>query len=589
MDIFKKSISILNKNQKKFLFFIFFLVLLNIILETLSLSLIIPIVALLIDYERLISYEIVKNTVEYLNLNSQNRIVISGLVLLLLVYTIKNIFLAFFSYVQIHFVYKINLSISNQLFAFYLNQPYIFHLDKNSAELIRNISTESSRVVDTIRSALQLVIETIILFFILALLIYIQPTVAVATFVVMGVTGIVSNMITRKPIMEIGQTRFKFSAEVLKNLLQGLNSIKETLIMWKQKSFINNFYNNQNKVLSATKKHSFIISLPRLWLEIIALLGLIVITFVMLVDDQPISNVLPILSLFAVAALRILPGINKVISSIQIIQYCKPSLDIIFDEFIKYRIIDKENNSDFYKNSKIKNNNFKNENTNFYSNFEEILLQNISFKYPNTDKLILDNINIKINKKSAIGIIGESGAGKSTFVDVFLGLLDPQKGKITVDNNDIRLHLKDWQTNIGYVPQNVFLSDDTIKNNIAFGLKEEDIDEKKLSTCIEMAQLKDFIKNLPNGVETVVGEHGDRLSGGQRQRLAIARSLYNNPQILVFDEATSSLDNNTEKKFVEVIRELQKKKTIIIVSHRLSSVKYCNKILKIENGMVNEQ
>lgn len=581
MNIFFKSLHVLTNSQKKYLIVIFILVLINILVETLSLGLILPIVALLIDYERLISYEVISSLIIFFDLSTQNKIILYGLVLLVLVYLIKNLFLALFSYIQADFVFKINLSVSNQLFSFYLSQPYLFHLNKNSAELIRNVSSESSRLVDTIKALMNLIIEVLVLVFILALLIYVEPFAATLTFLIISISGLIFNLISRKPILNLGKQRLIYTSEVLKNLLQGLNSIKETLIMWKQQSFLNEFYFSQSMVLKATKNHSFITSLPRLFFEMIALIGLTLMIMIMLNSGQKINNILPTLSLFAVAALRILPGVHKIIHSIQVIQYTKPSLEIIFNEFKNNDVSLKETKSKtFYEN--------RNNNVNF-ANFKKITLENVSFHYPSTKKNILNNINIEINRNTSIGIIGESGSGKSTFVDIFLGLLKPQKGKLFIDDTIIQENLKSWQTNIGYVPQFVFLSDDTIRGNIAFGVSENKIDDKKINRCLKIAQLDNFVNELPNGIYTSIGENGARLSGGQRQRIGIARSLYNNPEILVFDESTSSLDSKTERNFIQVVRELQKEKTIIIVSHRLTSVKYCNIILKIENGKIYEQ
>jgi len=581
MNIFFKSLDVLTNSQKKYLVVIFILVLINILVETLSLGLILPIVALLIDYERLISYEVVSSLIIFFDLSTQNKIILYGLVLLVLVYLLKNLFLALFSYIQADFVFKINLSVSNQLFSFYLSQPYLFHLNKNSAELIRNVSSESSRLVDTIKALMNLIIEVLVLVFILALLIYVEPFAATLTFLIIGISGLIFNLISRRPILNLGKQRLIYTSEVLKNLLQGLNSIKETLIMWKQQSFLNEFYFSQSMVLKATKNHSFITSLPRLFFEMIALIGLTVMIMIMLNSGQKINNILPTLSLFAVAALRILPGVHKIIHSIQVIQYTKPSLEIIFNEFKNNNVSLKEIKSKtFYEK--------RNNNVNF-ANFKKITLENVSFHYPSTKKTILNNINIEINRNTSIGIIGESGSGKSTFVDIFLGLLKPQKGNLFIDDTKIQENLKSWQTNIGYVPQFVFLSDDTIRGNIAFGVSENEIDNKKINRCLKIAQLDNFVNELPNGSYTSIGENGARLSGGQRQRIGIARSLYNNPEVLVFDESTSSLDSKTERNFIQVVRELQKEKTIIIVSHRLTSVKYCNIILKIENGKIYEQ
>jgi len=582
MSTILNTLKILDTDQKNHLIVILILVLFTIILETISIGLVLPVVTLLVNYDELIKYETAALILNFLNLTDQNKIILYGLSLLVFVYSIKNIYLAFFTYYQAKFVFNLNLDLSKKIYFFYLNQPYEFHLEKNSSELIRNISNETGKVIESLGAIINLVTEMLVLICLIMLLIFIEPLTAIITFLVIGGAGFISNAITKKPIRNIGQERLTYQALVLKNIMQGLNSIKETLLMWKQNSFINQFNKDQFKLLDSTRRLSFINSLPRLWLEILALTGLLVISYIMLSQNFSVDKLLPVLSLFAAAALRMLPGIGKIINSFQVLTYCKPSVAIISKEIANISFNKNYNNIYIKPNTKLENDN------NFFSNNFEIDLRSINFKYPNTKKFILEDLNLTIKKGECIGIVGSSGAGKSTFIDILIGLLKPENGKILLDDFNINSILKRWQTNIGYVPQFVFLSDESIKNNIAFGVEETDINFERLNSAIEKSQLKEFIIKLPHGVNTIIGEQGARISGGQRQRIGIARALYNNPEILIFDESTSSLDTETENKFVEVIKTLQKLKTIIIVSHRYSTVKNCNKILTLKNGKFRE-
>ena len=574
------SFKVLDSKEKLSLYLLFFLILIAIFIETLSVGLIIPFITLLVDFEKLMSFELVNLVLDFLKINSEKQIILLGMSILLIVYVIKNIYLAFFIYINALFAFKIHLNLSEKLFFSYLKQEYNFHLQKNSSELIRNISSESGRVVSAITSSMQLFTETLILISITSLLIYFEPQVAIVTILVLGSAGIISNLITKKPIDRIGQERVIFQAIVLKNLMQGLYSIKDTLLMWKQRSFMDQFHFSQFKLLDATRRFTFINSLPRLWLEILVLGGLVMIIFMMLSNDNPINEILPILSLFAASAIRLMPCIHKILHSIQQLRYSKPAVIIINEELNSKNF---RNTYEDYINTddskKLKS---------LISIDTHIKMIDISFKYPESNELILKNINLNIKRGESIGIVGASGSGKSTLINLFLGLLKPSIGEILIDVNNINDRLKEWQTNIGYVPQFVYLTDDSILNNIAFGVKTENINYDKVDHAISQSQLQEFIGSLPNGLNTIIGENGARISGGQRQRIGIARSLYNDPDLLVLDEATSSLDNETEKNFIEVIKGIQKNKTIIIVSHRYSTVKYCNRILKIEDGKINE-
>ena len=307
--------------------------------------------------------------------------------------------------------------------------------------------------------------------------------------------------------------------------------------------------------------------LPRLWLELITVISLVLLIVFLVNQSDQLTEIIPILGLFAAGAFRLMPSSNRLISAIQQMRFSIPIVQTLAEEFL-LDIPSKESNL-----SSIE--------------FEDLIeVKEISFSYPNTKVLALNNINFKIKKGETIGIIGESGSGKSTLIDIILGLLDPAKGQIIIDNQSMHLAKRNWQNKIGYVPQTIFLNDESLKRNIAFGLPEQDIDEGKIKQTILAAQLEEYIETLPDGIETSLGERGVRMSGGQRQRIGIARALYHGPDVLVLDEATSSLDNETESEVMAAIEMMRGEKTIIIVAHRLSTVKNTDRLINLEKGVL---
>ena len=310
--------------------------------------------------------------------------------------------------------------------------------------------------------------------------------------------------------------------------------------------------------------------LPRIFLELVALVGLSLLLFIMLMRNFNINSIIPIVGVFAAAAFRIMPSVNRIIGQFQILRYGMPIINKIYKDITLINLDDKNLNED---GNKILFN-------------EKIQLNNIEYSYETRPKVVLSEVKFDIPIFSHVGIIGESGSGKTTLVNLILGLLKPQKGEIKVDGINIRSNLRSWQNQIGYVPQNIYLTDDTLKNNIALGLKNEDIDSSSINDSIKLAGLESLVASLPNGLETMVGERGVQISGGQLQRVGIARALYNKPKVLILDEATSSLDLDTEKKVMKEIENLKGSITLIIISHRLSAISICDKVIKIDKGKI---
>ena len=377
--------------------------------------------------------------------------------------------------------------------------------------------------------------------------------------------------VVRNKLLKLGYERQIEEGKLIRILNEGFGSIKISKLMGKTNYFINLFNKTSNKKAITYSTIFAFQQFPRLYIEFMGVLSIAIFIISMTIMSKPIDTLLPVIGVFIVAAFRLMPSVNRILGSMQNIRSAKPVVDLLHNEFL---LISKMNPNQNHLSSKFTFNNI-------------IEINSLYFSYPHTNKFILENISFKINKGECVGFIGPSGSGKSTIVDIMLGLISPTSGKILVDNFEITEDLNEWKQKIGYVSQFIYLTDDSIRNNVAFGIPNEEVDENAIITAIKMAQLQEYIEKLPDGILTNVGEQGIQLSGGQRQRIGIARALYYNPDVLVFDEATSALDSNTEKEVITSINSLKGKKTIIIIAHRLSTLSICDKIFKIENGTIS--
>lgn len=574
-SIFYRVKSILTSKERRNILFLFFFLIISMILETASIGMVIPLMKVISDPEVYNSTGLFAEILSFFNINNNQSLMAMTAIALFLVFLIKNIFLSFVTWFRINFVSRLRMNLSNRLFNLYLSQPYTFHLQHNSGQLIQNISNEVTIFTGRFLTPLSNFLgEILVLMGIILLLFLVEPT---GTLIIALFLALISGMIifyTRLHVSRWGVERQYHDGKRIQHLQQGLGGVKDVLFLGREYYFFNKYKFHSESSTGPDIKQTFLQEIPRFWFEMLAISGLCIMLIVMSFQGKNLSTQLSVLAVFAAAAFRLMPSVTRVLASFQSLRYCLPVLDVLYNEFNSSKVnlsrsfveLNKENiNSEFS---------------------DSIVLKNIHFNYPASKKPSLEALSISIYRGECIGIIGASGSGKSTLVDLLLGLLNPSKGEVLVDNENILLNKRNWQKQIGYVPQSIFLTDDTLRSNIAFGISEEEIDNFKVKEAINLSQLRELVDSLPEGINTFVGERGVRLSGGQRQRIGIARALYYNPNIIVFDEATSSLDVKTEKQIMKTIHNLHKTKTIIIVAHRLSTVQDCDRLYKLEFGKV---
>jgi ATP-binding cassette, subfamily B, bacterial PglK len=510
---------------------------------------------------------------EILLIYTQKELALYGILILTFIFTIKNIYLGAIVYLQGLIIKNIRSSICKRLFNYYTEAPYSFHLQRNPAELLRNLTSDASKSTSVILATITFLKEGFILVMIFGLLFYTDPMVSFLVFLFLGIFVIIFFVLTKKQLFERGEKIQKFGGEQIRIVNQSFGAIKEIKILNKEKFVQHNHADKVENLEKNTLMNYFFTSIPRLFLEIITIFAIVLICTVFLYFNRELSSLIPIMTLLAASVVRLIPAFNSISTSLSLFKSLRPSLNLISQEI---KFLEKHS-------SKILSNNLKK-----IELKDEIKFEDITFNFPSSNRSAVKDVNLNIKNGSKVGIIGKSGSGKSTFLDLFTGLLNPTKGKISVDGLDIKESIKSWQSQIAYVPQDIYLTDDTIKNNIVFGDDLKDIDQKRLDNAMLVAQVDEFMVDLPNGSETIVGNRGVRLSGGQRQRIGIARALYRDKEILFLDEATNSLDIENEKKILEKIFFSKKKKTLFIVSHRREALMNCDFILLFDNGKIIE-
>ena len=541
-------------------------------LETLGVGLVIPALSLFTQKNFAAKYPALLPVLNFFGNPDQHALVVGGLLLLLGVYVVKAVFLVFLAWKQNRFTFGIGERLSLRLFTIYLRQPYIFHLQRNSAQLIRNVTNEVSIFTGNVLTPImQLFSESLIVVGLCLMLLLAEPIGTLSIVCVLGLTSWSFFRFTEGRITRWGKDRQHHEGQRIQHLQQGLGGAKDVKLLGRENDFLKQYSIHNRESSKVGRLNNTIQQLPRIWLELLAVCGLVALVLVMLAQGGALETIIPKLGLFAVVTFRLMPSVSRLLNVMQSLKYCLPVIDILGKDL---SLFTPEN---IEKEVKI-------------SSFQNALeLQHITYTYPEVALPSLKDISLSIKHGESVGFIGTSGAGKSTLVDILLGLLPPDQGVVMVDGKDIRENLRGWQNQIGYVPQSIYLTDDTLLRNIAFGLSTEQIDNESVSKAIRAAHLADFIQSLPEGLNTVVGERGIRLSGGQRQRIGIARALYHDPSVLVLDEATSALDTATEKGVMDAVRELQGSKTIIIVAHRLSTIEHCDRLYRLENGQITSQ
>jgi len=570
MKIFNKFWKVLDKRTKKIFIFLIFSMILGAVLETLGITLILPLFSILLSDNYALP-KFILDIFPFLELSSHQDIIIYTIALFIFFYIFKSGYLAYLVYIQAKFIYSIQRDISTRLYKSYLNQEYSYHLQKHSAKIISNTITESMQFAMSFTApVIYLLTDIFIIIGIFTLLLIVEPFGAVSVLFIYLIGSFLYSY-SKDKSSRWGEARQEHEAKRIQTAQQGISGIKDVKLYGLESVFSNYYSSSTGISLKAGRLQTTLQGMPKIFFELLTVLALSALILSLYFSNTASADIISILGIFAMSAFKLLPSISRLVSNIQALRFGIPVIDII----------EKELENEFVESSKTFIDRLN------YS--KSINLENINFLYEGEKRKALNNINLIIESGQTIGFIGPSGAGKSTLVDIILGLLHPTSGKISVDGVSINnQYIKSWQKNIGYVSQSIYLLDDSFRKNIAFGLSDDEIDNDRLQNAIKLSKLEEFINSLPDGIETFVGESGVRISGGQRQRIGIARALYNNPSVLVLDEATSALDINTESEVMNSIKKLYGHKTIIIIAHRLSTVKDCDYIYKLDNGSIIE-
>lgn len=574
MDIILKIYSILNLKQIRRCSIIIVAMILGAILEAIGIGAILPLISIMGNPDFLTVYPKVTKYAGIFGIMTHIQFIITATFLLLILYIIKNIYLAWQNKIQIDFAVQNQIYYSEELLTEYLQKPYLYHLNHNTATLLRNVNSGGVIVFSLIMvSMFTLLTEIITAVTIWLMLVMIDAFTAI---IVAGFIGSLLYFIIkgfRKKITEQGKIQNEYSALYIKCINQSLGAIKETKVSCKEEFFLDAFRKAYFEYGKANGKFLFMNQLRRMLIETIIVCGLLLLIITKLMLGNQPEEIVPLLGVLALAAFRLMPSANRIVNLSNGIRFQMPLFNELYEDLL------------IIKNKGAKETETCLQKPESRMDFENVVsVEELSFAYPEIEKQVLNNISFSIPKGKFVGIVGPSGAGKTTFVDILLGLLAPSKGKISVDGKNIYDDIRTWQANLAYVPQSIYLIDGTIRENIALGVDKKEINDALINKVLQMAELYDFVQELPAGIDTTVGERGVKLSGGQRQRIGIARALYYQPQVLVLDEATSALDNETEKSITDTILKLKGQITIIAVAHRLTTLAQCDFKVKFENG-----
>ena len=568
----KKMIAIFNKRQRVELVFLFLIVLLSAVVELLGVSMIIPFINAILQPDELVQNHYVSIFMEKMNIDTDGLIICIAIALIV-VYVLKNAYLIFVNRYQLRFTYNGNRELGNRFMRCYLLQDYTFHINHNSAELMRDIATDVVMFYATVLAFIQLMSEGVIAIALVSFLLMKDVIVTIGVAFSLGVMLLLFMGSYKKELVRLGNQRRYYGYKLTQSMQQAFGGIKEIKIAGREQHFLNAFESANAGNTEAMKKNLFLNAIPKPVMEALCIAGLMIVICIRIAMGVNTVDFIGTLAVFAVAAFKLLPSVNKVSGYIGNILHNGVVIDTIYDKVKRLSQLENSRKGIEDK-AEYRPVSFEN----------EIMMQAISFRYPQSDNDVLKNASAVIPYKQSIAFIGPSGAGKTTAVDIILGLLHPYEGKVLVDGQDIQDNIDGWRAKIGYIPQSIYMLDDTIRGNVAFGAEVRD--DQEIWHALEEAQLKEYVSFLPNGLDTEIGEAGVRLSGGQRQRIGIARALYRKPDILVLDEATSALDNETEAAVMESIEHLQGKLTMIIIAHRLSTIENCDIVYEVNDKTI---
>ncbi len=579
-SIFKKIGYIFDKKQKKQLGILGVMIFVGGILETLGVGGLIPVVTAILDPSKLKEYideyEILGNVCNALNIDiSKTGSITTALIMgLIVIYIVKNAYALFLTYRQNTFITQNRNKMISRVMAEFLNRPYEEYLGADIPTVFRITDSDIPQTFSLMLAMLQLASEMVVSGLIFLVLLWSDVSLTLFILAVFGTMTLLVMKVLKPKLNQIGAKNQKIQSRIAKWRIQAIYGLKDVKVLNREEFYVRNYYETGKVGANVARNYAVLNNIPRLLIETVFIVAVLSYVAVYISGQGDVKTMMTTLTAFGVAAMRVLPSVNRINTYFTEIAYTQPSLDFVYDNLQQGMKTDAmlAERKAYSQQEKLKLE-------------DKIALNHISFHYPDAEKYIFDDAHMEVK---SVGIMGASGAGKSTIVDVLLGLLHAQQGEITCDGVDIFKNYESWLAQIGYIPQAIYLIDESIRDNIAFGIDADKIDDKRIWEVLEEAQLKEFVQDLPEGLDTTIGDRGVRLSGGQRQRIGIARALYHNPEILVFDEATSALDNDTEAAVMDAVNSFHGKKTMIIIAHRLNTIEKCDIIYKVENSKLVE-
>ncbi len=578
-NVLKKFNKLLDQKQKKKIAILFIIMLIGTVLEIMSVSVMVPIITILVKEDTVSSIDFIGKLFSFFHINSYQSFVIICISVLIVIYIMKNVFSIFQNYIHARFVANNRLAMQKRILDIMIHRPYSYFLNISTGDVTQIIIRDPGNAYGLLSTLLSTTTSLIVSLALAITIFIISPWMTAFVVVVMSMSMFLITRVLRPRIAKAGQAYRRANAASNGWIIEIVNGIKEIKVTRREQFFVDKYNRIARGGVSAEKEYKTINGIPRAFIEVVSICSTLVAILLLLIQGKTLMDLLPSLGAFGVAAVKLLPSINKISSALNEITYQQPYLD---------KLIETIDNLEFVQEDTTKRNPETGKPIKITLE-QSVEMKDVTFKYPNTERNVLENVDMTIPVGKSIGIVGPSGAGKTTSVDIILGLLQAESGEILSDGVNVMDNYDGWLAKIGYIPQTIFMLDASIKDNVAFGLPKDTVDEKKVWRALKDAQLEEFVKGLPEGLNSRVGERGVRISGGQRQRIGIARALYSDPDLLVFDEATSSLDNDTESAIMESINSLHGKKTMIIIAHRLQTIEGCDIVYRVDDGKITRE
>lgn len=575
LSTIKKFSILFDRKQKKKIVLLFIMMLIGAVFETIGVSLMLPLITSIMNPDIIETNAAVVWVCRVFDLHSYRTFVVLCIIALIIVYIVKDLFLIFQYNMQYRFTYNNRFLVQRRLLHSYLMKDYEFFLHAQSGQILQIVQNNVVIAFNLFMTLLFLATESIVSAALIVTVFIVNPVMTVFIAVSMLIAILVIVKVVKPVLKREGISLQKYSAVSNTWLMQAIQGIKELKVTNTEDYFEQNYEVAGSRVIRSQKSEAVINNVPRLIIEMTCVCSVLLVIAIMIMLGMDINRIIPALGVFAMAAVKLMPSANRIVNAMNAISYQVPALDLLL-----------ENMNDINEMSDLEH---QTKNSHVALELQSVAMNNVSYHYPECEEWIFKHADLKVTEGQSIGIVGASGAGKTTLVDILLGLLKPTEGDILVNGENIQNVYGDWLATIGYIPQSIFVLDADIRANVAFGGKEEEIDDERVWSALRAAQLEDFVKNMSEGLDTCIGERGIRLSGGQRQRIGIARALYREPQLLIFDEATSALDNDTEAAIMEAINALKGEKTMIIIAHRLSTIENCDYIYRVKDGKILQE